>query len=140
MRGACHCNNLCVSWQTVDQSLVPRACQCDYCFDKGAAWVSKSGTRFILHANRAGLHRGVSQGNAAAVFHECANCGDVVCVTALIDGERYGALNAALLHNPAGFENPVPIDVEGLSVPDKLARWRENWCHPVEVSPPLREV
>lgn len=41
LEGRCSCGNLSVHWQTVDYSVVPRACQCDYCRAHDAAWVAK---------------------------------------------------------------------------------------------------
>ena len=131
LRGRCPCGNFRIDWQTVDHSLVPRACQCDYCRGHDAAWVSKSGTRVSVHIASGSFHRVTRQGSGSAAFHECAGCDVVVCVTAEIDGDTYGALNAACIDNRAGFGTPVDKDFSGQGPSDKQARWRDNWCAPV---------
>lgn len=135
LEGRCPCGNLTVHWQTVDYSVVPRACGCDYCRERGAAWVSKPGTRVRLGARSEGAWRTRRQGSGTAVFHECASCGAVLLVTVEVDGDRFGAVNARHLRNPHGFAASVATDVSGQGVADKLARWRANWCRPVILPP-----
>ncbi|GAB5451475.1 MAG: hypothetical protein Hals2KO_18030 [Halioglobus sp.] len=134
LSGACACNNLSVIWRTVDVSLVPRACQCDYCRGKQVAWVSKQGSAVKLTALKKALHRVVEQGGAGAQFHECLNCAAVVCVTAEIEGETYGAVNVRCLQRAGQFPQPVETDTSGLGAEEKRARWRANWCCPVQIS------
>jgi len=76
----------------------------------------------------------VRQGSEAAVFHECSNCGRVVFVTAEIDGELFGALNANQLSNKYGFAESVKLNFGAQSAAQKRERWRENWCHPVLIT------
>lgn len=133
VRGSCRCNNLAVSWQNVDYSLVPRACDCRYCSDKGAAWVSKSGSAFSLQVQRADAYRKMHQGSEQATFHECRHCGDVVAVSALIDGDCYGALNLYCLRDAHRFPTALPVQLTGLAAAEKRERWRQNWCYPVNL-------
>ena len=133
LRGRCACGNLQLHWQTVDYSIVPRACQCAYCLKRGARWVSKSGTRFAVSARDPNACHVARQGSGIAEFHECLSCGSVVAVTALIDGNTYGALNSACLHNPRGFVSSVSTNPSALSPDEKRARWQDNWCCPAEV-------
>jgi len=135
LHGGCRCNNIRVTWRTTDYSVVPRACQCDYCQSKGAAYVSKSGTAVEVRIHDAGRHRWVAQGSQSARFHECGACGDVVLVTAHIDGETYGALNARCLRNRLGFADAVAVDHAGQTAEEKQRRWRENWCSPIRFNP-----
>ena len=131
--GSCDCNNIEIKWHTVDHSLVPRACQCDYCRGKSAAYVSKSGTRFDVTIRRDKLHKTVRHGSNSADFHECANCDQVIFVTAEISGELYGALNANHLNNKLGFSASVATEFVPQSAEEKRERWRQNWCHPVVI-------
>ncbi|TGD74575.1 hypothetical protein E4634_05040 [Mangrovimicrobium sediminis] len=130
IRGQCRCGNLQLDWHCVDLSCTPRACQCDYCREHGTTWVSKSATRVEVRVHRPALHNVVRQGSGSADFHECAHCGQVLLVTATIDGVVYGALNAALLDNPAAPPARA-LDYAGQDAADKLARWQQNWCYPV---------
>ena len=131
--GSCDCNNFEIFWHTVDHSLVPRACQCDYCLPRGAAYVSKSRTKFDVLIHNTKLHKQVQQGSHTAVFHECAGCEQVVCVTSEIDGEMFGALNARCLNNKFGFPAPIQTDFGEQTADQKRERWRQNWCCPVKV-------
>ena len=140
MRGSCRCNNITVLWHTVDYSVVPRACQCEYCLAKGAAYVCKSGTAVEVLVHKERLHRVIEHGSGSARFHECANCGDVVFVTADIEGEIYGVLNALCMKNTLGFPAPVKTDFRGHSAEQKRERWRQNWCHPVTIKNPGGEL
>lgn len=133
MRGHCRCNNFRVMWRTTDFSIVPRACQCDYCRAKDAAYVSKSGTAVEIHIHNKRQHSIVTHGSQLAEFHECGACGDLVLVTAHIDGETYGVLNARCLDNKAGFAAAVAIDYSGDTAEEKQLRWRQNWCAPVQI-------
>lgn len=134
MHGSCRCKNIELHWRTVDFSVVPRACQCDYCRSHGAAYVSKAGTPVDVRIRDAGLHRIVRHGSNSAEFHECINCGELILVTATIDGEVYGALNARCLDNRLGFANATDVDYSGDTAAQKQARWRQNWCAPVLIS------
>ena len=135
LEGRCACGNLSVHWQTVDYSVVPRACQCDYCRAHDAAWVSKPGSRVRLRARDDSMHHTVRQGSGTAVFHECGACGAVLLATVEVDGETYGALNASRLRNPQGFQPAVTVDYSDQTADDKLPRWQANWCCPVSLPP-----
>ena len=140
MRGSCSCNNIQLVWHTVDYSVVPRACQCEYCLAKQAAYVSKSGTAVNVLVHKECLHREIEHGSRNARFHECANCGDVVLVTAEIDGIMYGALNARCMKNALGFPAAAKTDFFGHTAEQKRDRWHQNWCHSVTITSPGREV
>jgi hypothetical protein len=132
--GGCGCNNIKITWHTVDHSMVPRACQCDYCLSKAAAYVTKSGTRFDVLICNDKLHKEVQHGSNSAIFHECTNCGQVIFVTSDIDGEVYGALNANCLNNKLGFSASVKANFSDQTAEQKRERWLENWCHPVLIT------
>jgi hypothetical protein len=131
MHGSCRCRNIEVHWRTVDFSVVPRACQCDYCRSQGAAYVSKAGTSVDVQVRDASLHRVVRHGSQRAAFHECASCGDLVLVTATFDGEMYGALNARCLRNKLEFASATGVDYSDHTAEQRQQRWRQNWCAPV---------
>lgn len=129
--GGCDCNNIRVNWQVVDRSLVPRACQCDYCLSMSAAYVAKAGTRFEAFILNEKFHRKVQHGSNSAVFHECSNCSQILFVTAEMENELYGALNANHLNNKFGFKVSVKASFSSQTAEDKRDRWRQNWCCPV---------
>ena len=133
MRGSCRCNNIQLSWRNVDYSLVPRACGCQYCGPRGAAYVSKSGTQVTVTARKPKLVRQQRHGSQQATFYECAYCNDIVLAASTIDGETYGAINVQCLDRQSRFPPPVQADVCGQSPEEKLRRWRSNWCSPATV-------
>lgn len=132
--GGCSCNNIEITWHTVDHSLVPRACQCDYCLSKAAAYVTKSGTRFDVLIRSEKFHKKVQHGSNSAVFHECTNCNQVIFVTSEIEGELYGALNAIHLNSKQGFSASVKANFSSQTAEQKRERWRQNWCRPVLIT------
>ena len=132
--GGCDCKNIEITWHTVDYSLVPRACQCDYCLPKAATYVTKAGTSFDVSIRGEKLHKEVQHGSNSAVFHECVNCNQIIFVTSEIDGELYGALNANHLINKFGFSASVKLNFSSQTAEQKRERWRQNWCHPVLIT------
>ncbi|MFK7974537.1 MAG: hypothetical protein AB8C02_00285 [Halioglobus sp.] len=135
LKGSCRCRNIELEWQTVDLSLVPRACQCPFCKDHNASYVSKSGTPVKVSVRKPNLHRNTRHGSEQATFHSCDNCGDLVLVTVVVtvDGTAvtYGALNANVVHNPKGF-SPARLADYSLDTPaTKAQRWQDNWCYPI---------
>ena len=132
--GGCDCDNIQITWHIAEHALAPRACQCDYCVSKSAAYVTQPGTSFDALIRNERLHKEVRHGSNNAVFHECVNCGQLIFVTAEIDGERYGALNASHLHNKGGFSKCVELDFSSQTALQKIERWRKNWCQPVLIS------
>jgi hypothetical protein len=134
MRGSCKCKNIKIHWQTVDYSLVPRKCQCQYCKEKDAAYVSKSGSRIDVYIHNERMHNTLRHGTNCAIFHECGNCGELVFVTANIDGEIFGALNANCMKNGLGFAAAIETNFSEQTAEEKKERWRKNWCHPVLIT------
>lgn len=134
VKGSCDCNNVEVTWDIADRDSVPRACQCDYCFSKSAAYVTKSDTTFEVVIHNSNLHSTVQHGSNSAIFHECTSCEQIVFVTAEIEGVLYGALNVNHLNRKQEFPASVKLDFSGQTAEQKRERWRKNWCHPVLIT------
>lgn len=134
LRGYCPCRNFELNWQTVDYSLIPRACQCDYCRNRSVSYVSKSGSGFSVHVHKPESYIVVRHGSGTAAFHECSFCDTVVFVSAEIDGQTYGAINSACIRNPHGFGTAVATDSNNQGLSEKTRRWRQNWCTPVRLT------
>lgn len=128
IKGSCQCKNIKIVWYCFDYSMFPRACQCEYCVSKNAAYVSKSGTHFDVSIKDVSLHKVVTQGSLSASFHECSICGDIVFVSVEIEGQTYGALNANILVNKFGFNKPQKVSFDGQTSSEKQQRWKNNWC------------
>ncbi len=128
IHGQCQCSNIKTKWNCIDYSMSPRACQCDYCSNKQAAYVSKPGSLFELSIIDKQHHRQVKQGSETATFHECSYCNSLIAVTVEIDQILYGILNAKFLNNKFEFSEPVETNFENQSKQLKLDRWQKNWC------------
>ena len=133
LQGSCRCNNISLAWKNLDFSLVPRQCGCDYCSAKLASYVSKSGPAVAVLIRQPALHRVSKHGSGQAQFHECGHCGEVVLVTASIEGELYCALNVNCLQDRERFPAAIQVNFSEQSPAVKRARWRENWCTPVHL-------
>jgi hypothetical protein len=134
MLGSCRCNNISLSWKNRDYSLVPRSCLCDYCAAKGAAYVSKSGTSMEVVIRKEEFHTVTEHGSRQAQFHECGYCGELVLVTASIEGSVYCVINVHCLDDRRRFCDAISVDFSGQSAQVKLDRWRQNWCHLVSIT------
>ncbi|MFA5548521.1 MAG: hypothetical protein WDA10_08285 [Porticoccaceae bacterium] len=131
MRGGCRCGNIQLDWRSVDLSIVPRACACDFCRTRSVLWVGKAGTEVRVLIRMARHHRVLTQGTGTARFHECGHCDTLVLASCGIDGLCHGVLNANCLVNPAGFAAPVPLVLADEPLAERLERRRRNWCCPV---------
>ena len=97
MHGSCRCKNIAVEWQTVDYSVVPRQCQCEYCKAKSA-----DRGHFIL---KLAIH--------------IAYCIVAIAVAIfLLSKARNGGTDALMAHNKCGlcapFGRRTPKPLRGL--------------------------
>ena len=121
IHGGCDCNNIEIFWYIYGQTLVPRACQCEYCSSRSAAYVSRPDTGFEATIHSSESHRPIQHGSNSAIFHECSTCEQVVFVTAEVDGELYGALNANQFNDQSVVTAPVKLNFSSQSGEEKRA-------------------
>ena len=134
IRGNCQCKNIIINWAVRDFSLIARACQCLYCLNKQANWISKTGSNFSVDIRYSKKYNVMSNGTHLAKFHECLNCEDVVAVTALIDNKRYGAVNLNCLSMAHRFPTPKKLNPHNSTKTERLTSWQQNWCSPVQIN------
>jgi len=132
--GGCHCGAL--RWEFEGgapfSTLVPRACDCDFCRRHHAAWVSNPQGRLRLQAAVAALQR-YRQGSGQAEFLLCRDCGVLVAVVAgREDGDLIGAANRNAFDARDGFAGETVVSPRLLAADAKLARWSQVWM-PVEL-------
>ena len=132
--GGCSCGNIEFEWDVPECTCVPRACQCEYCLEKGAAYVTEPGSQLTVTVRDSDAHSISQHGAKIAQFHECSSCLQIVFVTVEISGSTYGAINAKALHNREGLEASVRLNFSIQSPQEKVSRWRKNWCHPVLIT------
>ena len=136
LSGQCHCGNIRFDMQLTREpaSYAPRACDCDFCRQHGAAYLSDPrGKLAIRIRDQAGVSR-YRQGSGTAEFVLCRHCGVLVAVTCLQDGYLYAAVNSrAVASGRADFAAQVPVSPKTLSVEQKLERWTANWFADVTI-------
>jgi len=134
MIGSCKCKNLIIDWKIRDLSLIPRACQCDYCRESKIQWVSKSGSNFSLTVRYSNKYQVDKNGTSLASFHKCLNCQEVVAISSTINNKNYGAINVQCLSQSNRFPCAKKVTPEkNLTGKSRQNMWQQNWCYPVEI-------
>ncbi|WCL55670.1 GFA family protein [Gimibacter soli] len=135
LHGSCRCGNihLALSTDMEAAAFTPRACDCDFCVERGAAWMSDPAASLSLTVkNRDDLEL-QKQGSETADFWVCKACGTVVCVTADLNGRRFATINARAMDDRHSFQAPVPASPKLLAADEKQARWAKLWIGCVTV-------
>lgn len=116
-------------------SYSPRACDCDFCRKRGAAWLSDPAGFLRLQANAGQGFRVERQGSEQAEFLSCAACGTLLAVRWLDgDGRAHGAINARTLARRDEFASEQGASPKLLEAAGKTARWKALWFADVEVA------
>ncbi|HME37961.1 MAG TPA: hypothetical protein VKG63_03275 [Steroidobacteraceae bacterium] len=111
----------------------PRACDCDFCSELGAAYVSDPAGSLWIQIKDAGATARLRQGDRLIDCLVCRRCG--VLVGALYqDGEQsFGVVNAWVVGKRETFGDSVPVSPKKLAADEKTARWRQLWFSRVSV-------
>lgn len=137
MEGRCHCGNITLNWQPELPLAAPRACQCDYCRQRQAAYVSDSRTGFLVYIQHRDRHKIVTHGTQTAEFHECSACDRLVFVSSLIEDEHYGVINIRCLKaediGEKSCDPAVVVSFADEELAARLARRKNNWCTPIRL-------
>lgn len=127
--GSCHCGAIRVALRTALRcaDLQPRACDCSFCVQHGAAWVSDpAGSLALECSDRTALHP-YRQGSGQALFLWCGRCG-VLLAAMHEDGTRqYGAVNARCLDRYGELGAAQVVSPQRLSADEKVRRWARIW-------------
>lgn len=135
--GTCSCGNITFVWHALALGS-PRACQCEYCASKSAAYLSEPDTQLVVSIQDEKYHRTVQHGEKLAVFHECSVCDEVIFVSAKIKGKLYGVINATHLKNKNVMATAVQTNFEAQSADQKKSRWQKNWCEVLVITASTR--
>jgi len=133
--GGCHCGNILVDLELAraPDTYNPRACDCDFCRQHNAAYVSDprgSLTIQIKDEHRSGRYR---QGSGQAEFLFCGNCGVLVGVLYRNNGQLYAAVNAKAVEGGKSFGAEQPVSPKTLSAREKARRWQDIWFSNVSI-------
>ena len=126
-RGGCHCGRLAYEARLTQplSTYAPRACDCSFCRKHGAAWISDADGDLTLRV-RGDVVR-YRQGSGQAEFIACPHCAVVVMVTAEVDGEGYGAINARTLDASGELAAERTASPQALDAGQKVERWSQLW-------------
>lgn len=135
LTGQCQCGKLRLRFETAltYQQLIPRACDCDFCRQRGAAYVSDPLGRLVIETDAQASLQTVRQGSKTADFIQCRHCGDVVAVVFDDGSTRYGTLNANCLIERALLPAAQSASPKLLTTEEKKRRWRRLWVPAVEI-------
>lgn len=133
--GRCRCGKLRLRFETglAFEQLIPRACDCDFCQQRGAAYVSDPHGRLVIEADEQDSLHFVRQGSETAEFVLCGDCGDVLAVVFDDDNIRYGSLNANCLAERASLPTAQAASPKLLATDEKKRRWRRLWVPAVAI-------
>jgi hypothetical protein len=139
IHGGCHCGNLSVEvgLSAEPASYQPRACDCAYCRQHGAAWLSDATGSLaisVAHSQELGIYR---QGSEQAELLFCRRCGGLTAVLLQAGGRTFGAVNSkAFVATSVTFGAEICVSPQKLAPGDKVTRWRELWFANVSLTTP----
>jgi hypothetical protein len=130
LHGSCHCGQLQVDFETTrpPEELPVRVCGCSFCVRHAARCTSDPAGRVVVTIAEPAATSRYRFGMKTADFLICARCG--VFVGAFMDDARgtLAVLDVNALDDRARFtQPPAPMDFEGESLEERLARRRDKW-------------
>jgi len=136
-QGGCHCGAIGFSMRLpkplTDYS--PRACDCDYCTQHGAAYLSDPDGQLTLRVHDATLLSRYRQGSGIADFWVCKRCGVLVAVSHEADDTLYATVNSRAMKDTDQLTDSQCVSPKLLPDSEKITRWQAIWFHHVRVEP-----
>ncbi|HZV37776.1 MAG TPA: aldehyde-activating protein [Pseudoxanthomonas sp.] len=136
--GACACGEAAAEVGLSREPAVysPRACDCDFCRERGAAWLSDPAGFLRLRTNAGQGFRIERQGSELAEFLSCAACGTLMAVRWQDDGDGrvYAVVNARTLSRHGELAGEQDASPKLLEAAEKTARWKALWFADVGVA------
>lgn len=136
--GACHCGNIGVDLALPNpaEHYQPRVCDCDFCRQHGAAYLSDPAGALSISVKDPRLLGRYRQGSAIADCLFCRHCGVLVGIS-YQDGEQlFATVNWRVLEKQTGFGAPLAVSPKTLSAAEKVERWKSVWFSRVALLPP----
>ncbi len=127
--GRCHCGNVSLVFSTglAINELAPRACDCSFCVEQGASWLSDPAGSLDVVIKDSHLLRHEQQGSGSAKFTVCGTCDALMYATYEKDSVTYAGLNSSCLKDRDRMPVAVVVSPQSLSREDKIARWLNLW-------------
>ena len=123
----------------------PRACDCDFCQQRRAQYLSDINGQ--LEINSAPAMKVLTQGSGQANFLCCSHCDELIAVSCSFNiDDQYlskGTLNLSeqqqrRLQPSSSCRTAKPVSPKTLSAEEKLLRWQSVWM-PISISNSLGE-
>lgn len=129
LRGACHCGQIEVVFETAMSvaALPLRACGCSFCRRHGSKAVADPNGRLTISAPPNGLNR-YRFGLRTADYLICRTCGAFVAAIISGNGEERATLNVAATAIPELADRRAePVDYDRESIEGRRARRLKTW-------------
>lgn len=139
LKGSCHCGNVefTLLTQQDEHSLVPRRCGCTMCRRHAASWISDPHARLELSYRDRSLLSVYQFGHKTSHWIVCARCGVLTAVICTTDGRARAVVRSQAMIDHVFTAPEVPMDFDGESVENRLARRARTWIGSVAITPPL---
>jgi hypothetical protein len=135
--GGCHCGNISYSFSSPvpKAELQLRTCACSFCTKQGARYSSHPKGKLQVRIRDRTLTKPYRFGTETAEAQLCTNCGVYPLITAELDGRTYAVLNANSIDDLQIDPTAIPpaLQLENLSVEERIARWKKAWIGQVEI-------
>jgi len=125
LAGDCSCGKVTleVTLTSEPKSVSPRACDCHFCRENDAAYISDPNGMVIIRTNTLSNLNFFQQGNEIADFIFCSECKQLLGVR----WNQYGSVNARVLYNLTTFGKEISVSPQQLSSGEKVERWQKLW-------------
>ncbi len=133
--GGCHCGAIGFSMKLpkplTDYS--SRACDCNYCTQHGAAYLSDPDGQLTIRIPDTKLLSRYRQGSGIADFWVCKRCGVLVAVSYEADDTIYATVNSRAVEDTDQLTDTQCVSPRLLADSEKTARWKKIWFRRVRI-------
>ena len=107
------------------QDYAPRLCDCDFCTERNAAYLSDPDG--VLDVSGAQDLEFFKQGSEQALFWQCKSCHSLILVSNEFAGDVKGAVNIALFTTEHPLADGIKTSPKMLAPEVKRQRWQKLW-------------
>lgn len=127
--GRCHCGAIGFTFRTAvpPGEWAVRACQCSFCRGHGARTTAGSHARVRFDFTDPAKLRRYRFGARTSDFLVCSNCGVYLGSVLTSGGRQFATLNVNAIRPPPDVPDAQPVDYDGESADQKVARREERW-------------
>jgi len=131
----CHCGRIRASVVLTEPlgEFVPRKCDCDFCMNHGAAFMSDPNGSLRLEFSSPSPPSRYKHRSGLADFWVCGECGVFVSVTYREDDRLLGSLNSRTLETRTELGPEQVVSPKLLNRQEKASRWSEIWFQQVDL-------